>query len=284
MITTSLLFRDPRHLQILIQLSLLVGGILLLGFDLRPEIALVTIASCLIFQLVFAFAFGATRDPRSVLASSLSLCLLMRTGEIPWAVAAAFLVVAGKFLIRVRGKHVFNPSDFALAVLLVLFPDHVWVSAGQWGSAALSALLLASLGGMVLYRARRSDITLAFLGSYAAMVAARSLWLNEPLRIAFHRLESGALVLFAFFMISDPKATPDSRGGRILFAVLVATGAYLIQFVLYRTNGPILSLAACSVLVPLIDRLMPGPRYEWGHARGEVPHITLNDPIPSIQR
>ena len=75
-------------------------------------------------------------------------------------------------------------------------------------------------------RAARSDVTLAFLVFYLALVVGRSLWLGEPLAIPLHRLQSGALLLFAFFMISDPKTTPDSRAGRILFAALVALGRW----------------------------------------------------------
>ncbi len=79
-------------------------------------------------------------------------------------------------------------------------------------------------------------------------------------------LTNGSLLLFAFFMISDPRTTPDSRAGRILFAVLVALGAGLVQFVLYRTNGPLWSLAACSLFVPLLDRRLPGARHTWTRA------------------
>ena len=79
--------------------------------------------------------------------------------------------------------------------------------------------------------------------------------------IPMHRLESGALLLFTFFMISDPKTTPSSRAGRILFALLVAYGAWYVQFRLFRTNGLLWSLAAFSMTVPLIDWLLPGTRY-----------------------
>ena len=65
----------------------------------------------------------------------------------------------------------------------------------------------------------------AFIVFYCALVFGRSLYLGEPLTIPLHRLESGALLLFTFFMISDPKTTPDSRAGRVLFAALVAFGA-----------------------------------------------------------
>jgi hypothetical protein len=78
-----------------------------------------------------------------------------------------------------------------------------------------------------------------------------------------HRLQSGALLLFTFFMISDPKTTPDSRAGRVVFAALVAFGAWYVQFRLFRTNGLLWSLALWSAAVPLIDRLLPGRRYAW---------------------
>jgi hypothetical protein len=71
-------------------------------------------------------------------------------------------------------------------------------------------------------------------------------------------------------MISDPKTTPDSRAGRLLFAALVAYGAWYVQFRLFRTNGPLWSLAAFSLMVPLIDRVLPGSKYTWGQRHGET--------------
>jgi enediyne biosynthesis protein E5 len=140
------------------------------------------------------------------------------------------------------------------------------VSPGQWGSAAFFAFLMACLGGLVVNRAARSDVTYAFLFFHLSIVFGRSLWLGEPMAIPLHRVQSGALLLFAFFMISDPKTTPDSRAGRVLFAALVALGGGYVQFKLFRTNGLLYSLAATALLVPLIDRLFPGPRYQWtGH-------------------
>src|SRR5205807_2545257 len=102
-----------------------------------------------------------------------------------------------------------------------------------------------------------------FLLSWAGLLMARSAWLGEPFAIPLHRLQNGGLLIFAFFMISDPKTTPNSRAGRILFAMLVALGAAFVQFRLFRTNGLLWSLAVFSILVPLIDRALPGPRYDW---------------------
>jgi Na+-translocating ferredoxin:NAD+ oxidoreductase RnfD subunit len=146
---------------------------------------------------------------------------------------------------------------------MMLLTGQVWVSPGQWGNVAFFAFLMACVGGLVVNRARRSDVTYAFIAFYMTLVFGRSMWLGEPVSIPLHRLENGALLLFTFFMISDPRTTPNSRAGRILFAFLVASGAWYIQFRLFRTNGPLWSLAAMSMTVPLIDWLLPGTRYEW---------------------
>jgi Na+-transporting NADH:ubiquinone oxidoreductase subunit NqrB len=197
--------------------------------------------------------------------------LLLRTDWVVLAMLAAVVAIASKFTLRVRGKHVFNPTNFALVVMM-LATGEVWVSPGQWGSAAVFAFLLASAGSLVVSRAGRADVTFTFLAAWAGLLVGRSLWLGEPLTIPLHRLENGALVVFAFFMISDPRTTPDSRSGRMLFAMLVALGAHLVQFWLFRTNGLLWSLAVCSLAVPLIDWLLPGPRYEWNAGAGNADH------------
>ena len=257
---------DPRLYQIATLGLLLVYGIGWLDLEVRAGQAAAILATVLLTQYVagsLAGPPGAPRfDPRSALISGLSLCLLLRTNVLSLAVLTAVVAIASKFLVRWRGKHLFNPTNCALVVMM-LATGQVWVSPGQWGSVAVFAFLLASLGGLVVNRAARSDVTLAFLLSHAAIVVGRSSWLGEPLAIPLHRLSNGALVLFAFFMISDPKTTPDARAGRILFAALVALGAGFVQFTLHRPNGLLWSLAVVHLAGPLFDRLLPGPRYDW---------------------
>jgi enediyne biosynthesis protein E5 len=257
---------DPRLYQIGTLASLLIYGMGWLDFDITPARVTVLLTTVLATQWICDRIFNVDApfrsSARSALISGLSLCLLLRTNRTDLAVFAAIITIAGKFLIRVDGKHVFNPTNGGLVAMLLL-TNRVWVSPGQWGAAALFAFLLACIGSLVVNRAARSDVTLAFVFAYASLVFGRSIYLGEPLAIPLHRLESGALVLFAFFMISDPKTTPDSRVGRLLFATLVAFGGWYVQFRLFKTNGLVWSLAACSTSVPIINRVMPGCRYIW---------------------
>jgi enediyne biosynthesis protein E5 len=254
---------DPRLYQIAILAGLLAYGLTVLAFDIRVLQAAVILGTALATQYACGRWTALPRfEARSALISALSLCLLLRTNSVAMAAAAAMIAIGSKFVVRTGDKHVFNPTNIALVVLIAA-TGGVWVSPGQWGSAAFFAFLMACLGGLVVNRAARSDVTYAFLAFHLAIVFGRSLWLGEPMAIPLHRLQNGALLLFAFFMISDPRTTPDSRAGRILFAALVALGGGYVQFKLFRTNGLLFSLAACALLVPLIDRLFPGPRHRW---------------------
>lgn len=267
-------FKDPRLYQILILSSLLVYGVARLDLEIRP------FQACLLLGTALLTQWACTRlwrlpafEARSALISGLSLCLLLRTNSAALAALAAVVTIASKFVIRLRGKHLFNPTNFGIVALMLATGGAVWVSPGQWGSAAFFAFLIACLGGLVVNRAARSDVTYAFLAFYLAVLFGRALWLGQPLAIPLHQVESGAFLIFTFFMISDPRTTPDSRAGRIVFALLVALGAGFVHFVLYRPNGLLLSLAFLSPLVPLLDVLLPGKRYVWRPAPIPAPSL-----------
>lgn len=255
--------RDPRWFQIVVLGLLLSYGVTALDFGIRWQNAVAIMATAQLMQYIGTLTFGLRKfDPLSALITSLSLTLLLRTDAVSLAILAATIAIGSKFLIRVRDKHVFNPANAAL-VALMLISDEAWVSSGQWGSAAIGSLALACLGFLVLTRARRAETTIAFLLAYAALITGRALWLGDPLGIPVHQLQNGALLIFAFFMISDPKTSPNSAAGRIVFGSMVAAVAYTIQFVFYEPNGPILALIMSAPFVPLIDALLHGRNYRW---------------------
>jgi len=253
---------DPRLYQIGALTVLLLYGIFALNFDVTLFRAALLVAVAIATQAICSRIKRVAFDPRSAAISGLSLSLLLRSDSIALLIAAAVIAVGSKFVIRVNGKHIFNPTNGAI-VAMMLMTDRVWVSPGQWGNVAFFGFLITCIGGLVVNRAARSDVTYAFIIFWSALVIGRSLWVGEPLTIPLHRLESGALLLFTFFMISDPKTTPDSRAGRILFAALVAFGGWYIGYRLFRTNGILWSLAAGAILVPIIDALLPANRYQW---------------------
>ena len=253
---------DPRWWQIASLAALLSYGIGILHFDVTPWRVAGILSAALATQWICSRAARISFEWKSAMISGLSLSLLMRSNSLALILIAAVLAVSSKFLIRWNGKHVFNPTNFAIVVMMLASP-RVWVSSGQWGSEAFIGFLIACAGAMVVYRSMRSDVTFAFLAFWGGILAARAIRLGDPFTIPLHRLENGALLIFAFFMISDPKTTPNSRAGRIVFAALVASGAWFVQFKLFHTNALLWSLAGCSLSVPLIDRISRGVKFEW---------------------
>lgn len=261
---------DVRDWQIAVLATLLVWGECALGFGIPPIQIAATLAAALGTQwLCGRLAHLPRFEPRSAFISALSLCLLLRVAN-PWlAAAASAIAIAGKFAVRVRGKHVFNPSNIAIVAIVLLTggaPGRAglaWVSPAQWGDTATLAFGIACAGGFVTHRALRGDVTIAFLAGFAGLMFARAAWLGQPWATPLHVVASGGLMLFAFFMISDPRQTPDARVARVLFGAAVAALAFVFATVWQRPAGPIWALAILSPLVPLLDRWLPGRRLEW---------------------
>ena len=256
------IWADPRHFQIA-SLSTLLGILVYWGdFTPSPTLISLTLLSVLLTQLLFSAPLNHF-DLKSPFITGLSLCLLLRVAE--WWIypLAAFIAISSKFVIRYDNKHIFNPANIAIVSMLILLPEYSWISPGQWGNHAWLAFLLASLAFLVLYKIPKADISLFFIGSYAALLFARALWLGDPLEIPMHHLQSGAILIFAFFMISDPKTTPDHRKGRFIFAFAVALLGFTLQFGLQIRPGLFYALTAISMITPFIDKWAPSPRYEW---------------------
>ena len=197
---------------------MLIYGVGWLGFDIEWPQIVISLGTVLITQYACTRLFRLPSfDPRSPLISGLSLCLLLRTNSLLLALLTAVITIVSKFVFKRGRKHIFNPTNFGI-VAMMLLTTQVWVSPAQWGSKLYFAFFIACAGGMVIYRAARSDVTYAFLLAYVGILFGRAFWLGDPWSIPLKQLQSGSLLLFAFYMISDPKTTADSRTGRILFA------------------------------------------------------------------
>jgi len=254
---------DARHYQIAALSTLLVYNLGWLDFGARPENSVFALASALLTQVVCSRLTGVPIDLRSPLITGLSLSLLLRADE-PWIHALAGVIAIGsKFVLRIDGKHIWNPAGFAIVVLLFAAKAHVWISPGSWGSRVWFASLLAFFAILVLGAARRSDIALFFIGTHAALLFARAVWLGDPFTIPIHQLQSGSLLIFTFFMISDPRTSPDSRLGRFVFAASVALAAHYMAFFMQMRPALYVALIALSPFIILIDKLLPAQRFTW---------------------
>ena len=203
-------------------------------------------------------------DLRSPLITGLSLSLLLRADE-PWIHALAGVIAIGsKFVLRIDGKHIWNPAGFAIVVLLFTAKSHVWISPGQLGLDGLvrRAARASSRSWCSAPRAAPTSRS-SSSARHAALLFARAVWLGDPLAIPLHQLQSGSLLIFTFFMISDPRTSPDSRLGRFIFASSVALLAHYMAFFMQMRPALYVALIALSPFILLIDRILPAQRFAW---------------------
>jgi Na+-transporting NADH:ubiquinone oxidoreductase subunit NqrB len=255
--------RDARVLQILFLAALLTTGVVVRDFSIQPLQVALTFAAGLATQAWWLDRLGLKqRGFLSAIVTCCGLSLLLRADSLWVHPLAAALAMSSKFVLRINGKHVYNPANLGVIAAVTLLPG-TWVSPGQWGSDLALAVWFLMLGSLVTERARRLDMSWVFLSAFLGLVALRVLLLGQSWTIWWHQLGNGALLLFAFFMISDPMTIPNRRAPRVAYALVVACGAAAWQYALFRPNALIWALFLLTPLVPLLDRMFPAQRFEW---------------------
>jgi Na+-transporting NADH:ubiquinone oxidoreductase subunit NqrB len=198
----------------------------------------------------------------SALITALGLSLLLRVDHYSTMMLAGGVAIVSKFLLKINGKHLFNPANFGVVMALTLTQD-AWVSPGQWGESGWYALLFLAAGGIVLNRVGRWDTTVTFLATYAGLEAVRNVWLGWTWDVWAHRLMSGSLLLFALFMITDPRTIPNARAGRIIWAIAIAWLTFILRNQFFVSTAVFWALFMLSPLSILLDKIWAMPRFEW---------------------
>ena len=266
---------DARWFQIAFLSSFLLLGALARDFALTwPQVAL-TFTSALATQVMWQWGLKLPSRKGwngylSAVVSAFGISILVRADSLWVHPLLACIAMSSKYLLRAGPatcrSHIANPANLAAFAAWAWIPG-AWLSPGQWGSASLAALWFLALGGLITQRIQRWDISMTFLAAWAALLAARVIWLDYSADVACamwqQQISNGAVLLFAFFMISDPMTTPQRRSARIGYAIAVAACAFVWQFVWFKPHGLIVVLFAASALVPLINWIAPNRRFEW---------------------
>lgn len=267
------MFKDARDAQIAFLGLFLLLGIGTRDWTLQPGLMLTIALSCLLTQWLAQVAIPKLQGQtvrwlslptswKSALITALGLCLLLR-GNHYWSMAlAGGIAIASKFIFRVGEKHFFNPANFGIILALLLTPD-AWVSPGQWGTQMWYLLLFLGAGGLVLKWVGRWETSAAFLVTYASLEAVRYLWLGWTMDVYLHKMMSGSLLLFALFMVTDPRSIPNARQARIVWAVLVAWLTFILQEKYFMATGMFWALFALAPLTPLLDRVWSAPQFKF---------------------
>jgi enediyne biosynthesis protein E5 len=263
---------DARYFQMSFQLIFLSYGILFLQWKAEWIEYSLYIGTGLLMQWAadsittnkiispFRWQSGGWK---SALVSCFSLCLLLKTNQWYICIMAAALTVLSKYIFQYKGKHIFNPSAFGI-VATVLVTKEAWLSPAQWGSGAVIFFAVCCFGLIVTTSVQKLDITLAFLITFAGLLFTRQIiYLNWSVDVFVQSISTGSLLLFSFFMISDPKTAPNHAAARIVWAMLIAVVAFYLSAFKWMNSTPIYVLVFAAPLVPLLNKLMKAKAFEW---------------------
>ena len=216
----------------------------------------VSLGSCMATELVLSwFVLGSL--PKSYLSpyiSGISLSLLLKPAHgLLWPFAlGGFLAIASKYVLRYRGRHLWNPTNFSICVLLVTAAPVLTKLTHEWGNNAVANLVIWSVGLIVIHRARLLHVTLSYVVAYFAFSALRA-GISSETRFwtEIGPITGPMYQLFVFFMITDPPTVVRSFRGRIFVAVLIAAVEHSIRFGLDHDVTWLQSFAVAPALFAL---------------------------------
>ena len=284
--------RDPRLHVAAVIITIHVLGQVGLHFDVTIPQILAAILTCAIIEVVLTFRQSRIFVwPASAMLTGSGVALILRVvgtpSDDPWNTYAwqVFAVVAGlsllsKYVIKYRGSHVFNPSNIGLVVAFIVLGstrveplDFWWAPLNVW---MLTAYAVIIVGGLLITRrlhllplAATFWVALAvglgiLAGSGHCMTAN---WAFTPVcGFDYWRVIvfSPEVLIFLFFMITDPKTVPGGSVGRVVFGLLVAVASTILMTPQTDEFGTKVGLLAGLVVIcaarPLLDRVLPEPR------------------------
>jgi hypothetical protein len=210
------------------------------------------IATLAIEAAMARFTFGKWPHLSSAYISGISVGILVKSPELWPYVMCGLISIASKFALRVGGRHLWNPSNFGITVLLFLAGNHMASFSVQSGNEAWPVLLIWALGSLILYRLGRLHIPLVFLAAFVPLAFLRSYVTGNPWQAELAPVTWPMFQLYIFFMITDPKTTTRARWSQNLVVVVVA----VVETALRLAFRDIHSLYHALFIVAPISNLM----------------------------
>ncbi|HVY76342.1 MAG TPA: RnfABCDGE type electron transport complex subunit D [Puia sp.] len=238
----------PAFITLILLAGQISFGILDSYVNLIAAIAAAVVTEILLARLVL----GTWKNLASAYITGISVGILIRSNMVWPYVITAVLSIMSKYVLRYKGRHLWNPSNFGVSWMLFLNTLYVAGLSMQWGSnlAAMSVIWL--LGILIVNRAKRLHVTVTYVISFVILAWLRCLITGDAFLSELAPLTGPMYQLFIFFMITDPPTSVSTRKGRIIVVILVA----LVEFVLRLNHfiyAPFYALFLVGPVAKFID-------------------------------
>jgi enediyne biosynthesis protein E5 len=247
---------ENRYLAPMFITCILIVGHLSFGMLESWKKTGIAIVASLLTELVLSRIFvGKWPILASAYISGISVGILVRSPAFWPYVVCAVVSIMSKYVLRVNGKHIWNPSNFSISVLLFLAPETVAALSIQWGNYLLPMLVIWILGSIIIARLHRFHITGTYVACFILLAMVRSFITGSPWQSEVAPLTGPMYQLFIFFMITDPKTTVKPKFWQSVVVAIVA----LVEMILrldHVVYAPFYALFLVGPVALLIEQWM----------------------------
>jgi len=242
-----------------ITLLLLIGQ---LNFGILDSYVSVVVSVCtaMVTEILLArLLLGTWKNLSSAYITGISVGILIRSTMIWPYIITAILSIMSKYILRYKGRHLWNPSNFGVSWMLFMASLDVAGLSMQWGSNFFSLAVIWILGLVIVFQAKRLHVTVTYVISFVILAYVRSLIVGDTFLAELSPLTGPMYQLFIFFMMTDPPTSVSTKRGRILVAILIA----LVEFVLRLDSfiyAPFYALFLVGPIAKFIDMKIHAPR------------------------
>jgi len=238
---------------VFITLILLVGHLSFGILESYPK-TLLAIATSILAELVLArLFFGKWPHLASAYITGISVGILVRSPAY-WPFALCALIsITSKYVLRVKDRHIWNPSNFGVSAILFLAGDVAASLSIQWGNFLAPMLVIWALGAAIIWRLRRFHITGTYVVSFLVFALLRAWMIGAPWKSEISPITGPEYQLFIFFMITDPKTTVRSKTGQCIVAFSVALVEMLLRLdqVIYAPFYALFLVGPAALLIEM---------------------------------
>jgi Na+-translocating ferredoxin:NAD+ oxidoreductase RnfD subunit len=244
---------DKRYLAPILVTAVLIVGQVSFGFLESWGRTMLAIVTSIAIEVVLGLLVtGKMPHLASAYVSGISVGMLVRSPEFwPYALCAA-ISITSKYLIRVDGRHIWNPSNLGIVAMLVLAADTVASLSVQWGNTLLPMVTVWLFGAVIINTLGRFHITLTYVASFIAFAGLRSVITGHPFLAEVAPITGPMYQLYIFFMITDPKTTVRTKKGQMLTVLVVALVESLMRLMQF-VHAPYYALFIVGPIANLIE-------------------------------
>lgn len=256
----SLQIRVPakeQFFQWFCHMSYIFLGISFLNLYREPSHYFICLAVCGAVELVVGYFRSEKKSLTIPITGFISAGTFFMFIESTYAEIYFFgslAAVLSKYIFRYNGRHVFNPGNFAVLFVVIMFPQYAVSVPGQWGGELWLIGIVAVLGAIVSIWAKRIMVSVAYLVGFILLSTVRGFVFDISPVFLFGSVIGVPSMIYLFHMITDPATSPEKIKNQIAFGLIIAFIDVILRHleVLYAS---VIALILVTAFRPLMSGL-----------------------------